>query len=461
VPSPFTVIERRVRLPVPAEEAFAWHARPGAFERLAPPWERVEILERQGGIEDGARTVLRMRTGPLSTRWVAVHRDHIAGRQFADQQLEGPFSSWRHLHRFDPEGPDASTATDRIEYSPPFGALGAAAEAWVARPRIERMLRYRHQLLPADLAAHARFRERPRLHVAITGASGLLGSALGPFLTTGGHRVTPLVRGRAREGTIAWDPQTGTIDAEGLAGVDAVVHLAGESIATRWTESRKRRIRESRLRGTRLIAETLAKLPHPPRVLISASGVGVYGSRGDEVLSESSSTLDAPPDFFVELAREWEAATEPARAAGIRVVLLRLGVILTPAGGALQQMLLPFRLGVGGPLGSGRQWLSWIACDDAVGAVHHTLMTEGLAGPINLTAPEPVRSREFAATLGRVLGRPAVLPAPALGLRLLFGEMADVALLASQRVLPAKLVDSGYRFRFPALEPALRHVLGR
>jgi uncharacterized protein (TIGR01777 family) len=240
-----------------------------------------------------------------------------------------------------------------------------------------------------------------------------------------------------------------------------VVHLAGESIAARWTRSSKRRIRESRLKGTRLVAETLAKLPRPPRVLISASGVGVYGSRGDEVLTEASSTLDAPPDFFVELAREWEAATEPARAAGIRVVLLRLGVILTPAGGALRQMLLPFRLGVGGPLGSGRQWLSWIACDDAVGAVHHALMSEGLAGPVNLAAPEPVRSREFAATLGRVLGRPAVLPAPALGLRLLFGEMADVALLASQRVLPATLVDSGYRFRLPALEPALRHVLGR
>jgi uncharacterized protein len=461
VPSPFTVIERRVRLPVSAEEAFAWHARPGAFERLAPPWERVEILERRGGVEDGARTVLRMRTGPVATRWVAVHRDHVAGRQFADEQVEGPFSYWRHLHRFDPEGAEASTATDRIEYAPPFGTLGAAADAWVARPRIERMLEYRHRLLPADLAAHARFRDRPRLHVAISGASGLLGSALGPFLTTGGHRVTPMMRGRAREGAIAWDPESGTVDAGQLDGVDAMVHLAGETIAGRWTESRKRRIRESRVQGTRLIAETLAKLPRKPQVLICASGVGAYGNRGDEVLTEASSTLDAPPDFFVELARDWEAATEPARAAGIRVVMLRLGLVLTPAGGALRQMLPPFRLGLGGPLGSGRQWLSWIAGDDAVGALHHALMTEGLAGPVNLAAPEPVRSREFAATLGRVLGRPAVLPVPAVGLRILFGEMADVALLASLRAIPAKLVDAGYEFRFPALEGALRHMLGR
>ena len=461
MPSPFTVVERRTRLPVSAEEAYAWHARPGAFERLTPPWERVEVVERPGGIEDGARAVLRLRAGPLGTRWVAVHRDNVPGRQFADEQVEGPFSYWRHLHRFEPEGEGASTAIDRIEYAPPFGTLGAAAEAWVARPRVERMLAYRHRVLPADLAAHARFRDRPRLHVAITGASGLLGSALGPFLTTGGHRVTPVVRGRARAGTIAWEPDAGRIDIAGLAGVDAVMHFAGESVGARWTGERKRRIRESRLKGTRLLAETLARLPRPPRVLISASGVGVYGNRGDERLTEASSTVDAPPDFFVELGREWEAATEPARAAGIRVVLVRMGVVLTPAGGALQRMLLPFRLGVGGPLGSGQQWLSWIASDDAIGALHHTLMTETLAGPVNLTAPEPVRGREFASTLGRVLHRPAVLPVPAAGLRFLFGEMADVALLASQRVLPAKLADTGYGFRFPALEGALRHLLGR
>lgn len=461
MPSPFTVVERRSRLPVSAEDALAWHARPGAFARLTPPWERAEVVERSGGIEDGARTVLRLRAGPVSTRWVAVHRDYVAGRQFADEQVEGPFASWRHLHRFDPDGPDASVATDRIEYSPPFGVLGAAAETWVARPRVERMLAYRHRLLPADLAAHRQFRERPRLHVAITGASGLLGSTLGPFLTTGGHRVTPMVRGAAGDRGIPWDPEGGRLDPGRLAGVDAVIHLAGATIATRWTEARKRRIRDSRLKGTRLLAETLARLPRPPQVLISASGVGIYGNRGDEILTEASPIPEAAGDFFVELAREWEAATEPARAAGIRVVMLRLGVILTPAGGALQRMLLPFRLGVGGPLGTGRQWLSWIAMDDAVGAVHQALMSEALVGPLNLTAPEPVRWREFAHTLGRVLHRPALFPVPAPALRLLFGEMADVALLASQQALPARLLEAGYAFRYPTLEGALRHVLGR
>ncbi len=461
--SPFRIVERRVRLPVGAEEAFAWHARPGALERLSPPWERFEVLERRGGIEDGARVVARVGLGPARFRWVAVHRDHIPGRQFVDEQVEGPFSSWVHLHRFDPEGPDACVATDRIEYTPPFGTLGAAADMWVVHGRLERMLGYRHRLLPHDLDAHAEFRARPRLRVAITGASGLLGSTLAPFLTTGGHAVVPVVRRRAGadEGeAITWDPAAGRLDGERLRGVDAVVHLAGENIGTRWTEQRKRRIRDSRLGPTRLLAETLARMASPPRVLVSASGIAAYGNRGDEPLPET-----APPpasrDFLTELAVEWESATEPARAAGIRVVLLRFGVVLTPRGGALQRMLLPFRLGGGGPLGSGRQWMSWVAVDDAVGAVHHALMSEALSGPVNVTAPEPVRSREFASTLGRVLGRPAILPVPAAGLRLLFGEMADAALLASQRAIPQRLLEAGYRFRYPMLEGALRHVLGR
>jgi uncharacterized protein (TIGR01777 family) len=461
MPSPFHTIERRSRLPVPADEAFAWHERPGALERLLPPWERVQVLERDDGVRDGARTVLRVRTGPVSTRWVAVHRDYVPGRQFVDEQVDGPMASWRHLHAFEPDGPSASVVTDRVEYSAPFGVLGAAADLWVARSRIARMLDYRHRVLPADLATHARFRERPRLHVAITGATGLLGSTLTHFLTTGGHRVTPVTRDARARGAIHWDPAAGLLDPDRLAGVDAVVHFAGETVGVRWTEARKRRIRESRLQSTRLLAETIARMPRPPRVLVSASGVGAYGNRGEEILTESSSTLDAPSDFFVELAREWEAATEPARAAGVRVVTTRLGVVLTPAGGALRQMLPAYRIGAGGPLGAGDQWMSWVAMDDALGALHHALMNDALSGPVNVTGPEPVRSRDFARTLGRVLRRPALVPVPASGLRLLFGEMADVALLSSQRVLPSRLLETGYAFRYPALEGALRHVLGR
>jgi uncharacterized protein (TIGR01777 family) len=332
---------------------------------------------------------------------------------------------------------------------------------WLARPRAERMLAYRHATLGDDLAAHARHRHQPSMHVAVTGASGLLGSALVPFLTTGGHRVTPVTRGSRPRDAIRWEPRSGAIDASAFEGLDAVVHLAGENVGARWSDARKRRIRESRISGTRLLAETLAGLKRPPRVLVSASAIGVYGDRGDEVLAEDATPVGPSSDFFVELGREWEAATEPARAAGIRVVIPRFGIILTPAGGALGRMLPPFRFGLGGPLGGGTQWVSWISVDDAVGVVHHALFRDELSGPVNAVAPEPVTSRAFAASLGRVLRRPAILPAQAPALKLLFGEMADTALLGSQRVSASRLLGTGYPFRHPGLETALRHVLGR
>ncbi|MDQ3427753.1 MAG: TIGR01777 family oxidoreductase [Gemmatimonadota bacterium] len=460
MPSPSTTIERSVLLPASVEDAFAWHERPGALERLWPPWERLEVLEQSGGIRDGGRAVFRVRAGPASFRWVARHRDYLPSRQFTDEQLEGPFSQWTHLHRFEPAGARACRLTDRVEYRAPFGILGRAAAPWLVRPRLERMFDYRHALLGEDLAAHAGFPDA-RLHVAVTGASGLLGSSLVPFLSTGGHRVTRLVRGAPREGELRWDPAGGQVDAAELEGVDAVVHLAGENVGARWTRERKRRIRESRADGTRVLAETLARMRRPPRVLVSASAIGVYGDRGSEILTEMSPPPGASSDFLVAVGTEWEAATEPARAAGIRVVLLRFGIILTPAGGALGRMLPAFRLGGGGPLGSGDQWMSWIAIDDAAGAVHHALLSDSLEGPVNATAPEPVTNREFAATLGRVLGRPALVPVPGAALRLAFGEMADVALLGSQRVIPRRLVEAGYRHRHPALEGALRFLLGR
>ncbi len=456
------VIERGVTVPVSAEEAFAWHDRAGALERLIPPWERVEILERSGGIADGARVAVRVHQGPLSLRWVARHRDYRPGRRFVDEQAEGPFARWVHTHSFDPEGPESCRVTDRIELTPPGGQAGRLAGPLLRR-RVERMLAYRHEVLAADLAEHARYRDRPRLVIAVTGAGGLLGRALVPFLTTGGHRVITITRRSGGADQIGWDPVAGRIDGDRLDGIDAVIHLAGEPIGVRWTPERKRRIRESRVNGTRLLAETLARLPRPPRVLVSASGIGIYGNRGDTVLTEASPSpsLDAAPDFLVEVAREWEAAADAAAVAEIRVVATRFGMILSPAGGALERMLPPFRFGAGGPLGSGRQWVSWAAIDDVVGAVHHALMTNALAGPINVCAPEPVTGRGLAETLGRVLGRPAVLPAPAPALRLLFGEMADTALLGSQRAVPARLLESGYRFRYPTLEPALRFLLGR
>ena len=459
--TPFAVIERSTRIPFAAETVYAWHSRPGALERLTPPWEQIEILERAGGIENGSRTVLRVAIPPLAIRWTAIHRDNVPDRQFVDEQTEGPFAHWVHTHRFTPDGPHSSTLTDRIELTFPFGAVGTAAGLPLVRRRIDRFLAYRHALLPLDLAAHARFASAPRMRVAITGAGGLIGRALMAFLSTGGHRVLRLVRGVPQADEASWDPSKGRLDPSALAGCDAVVHLAGENVAGgRWTRARRDRIRESRRRGTRLIAAAVASLDPRPRVFVSASAIGIYGSRGGEELRESSPT--APSGMFLaDVCREWEAATEPAQNAGIRVALPRFGVVLSPAGGALKKMLPFFRSGIGGPVGSGHQWMSWISIDDVIGAIHHALFSEMLDGPINVVGPQPVTNGEFAHTLGHVLGRPSLLPVPALVLRLLYGEMADETVLSSARVLPEKLHATGYEFRHPTLESALRFQLGR
>ena len=321
------------------------------------------------------------------------------------------------------------------------------------------MFNYRHETTCKDLAAHAQYAEKITMHVAVTGTSGLVGSELIPLLTTGGHDVTRLVRGEAGEGEVNWDSAAETFDASTLDGVDAVVHLAGENIAGgRWTAAMKQRIRDSRVEGTRVLCEGLAQMKSPPKVLVVASAIGFYGNRGDEVLDESSS---AGEGFLSEVCEEWEAATQPAKDAGIRVVNLRIGVVLSPKGGALAKMLTPFKLGGGGVIGNGRQYWSWISIDDVAGAIHHALMTDSLSGPVNAVAPDPPTNREFTKTLGRVLRRPTILPMPAFAVKLALGEMANDLLLASTRVEPTKLIESGYKFRQPTLEKSLRHVLGK
>jgi uncharacterized protein (TIGR01777 family) len=293
--------------------------------------------------------------------------------------------------------------------------------------------------------------------VAVTGASGLVGSALVRLLTGGGHTVHRMVRSRPTAPTdILWDPARGQLDAASLEGVDAVVHLAGESIATRWTAQHKAMIRSSRVEGTRLLATTLASLRAKPKVLVSASATGIYGDRGNEVLDESSTP---GADFLATVGREWEQAAEPARDAGIRVVYARFGVILSPKGGALAKMLPPFQLGAGGKIGSGRQWMSWIALDDVVGAIRFAIFTDFLTGPVNTVAPQPVTNEEFARTLGQVLHRPSFATVPEFVVKLMFGEMGRATILASQRVLPRRLKSAGFTFRHPELGEALRHEI--
>lgn len=295
------------------------------------------------------------------------------------------------------------------------------------------------------------------MKVLVTGSHGLIASALIPRLQGDGHTVTRLVRQSPGPGELQWDPEGGTIDRGGVEGHDAVVHLAGVGIGDhRWTAEHKRAVLDSRVKGTRLLSETIAGLEQKP-VLVSGSAVGYYGNRGDEQLTEASAPGD---DFLAEICTQWEAATAAADAAGIRVVHLRTGIVLSKGGGAIKQMLTPFKLGVGGKLGSGRQWFSWIHIDDEVGAILHALTHDDVRGPLNAVAPNPVTNADFTKALGRALHRPTVVPVPSFGLRLLFGrEMADTMLLSGQRVLPTVLQQSGYQFVQPDLDTALASVV--
>jgi len=295
--------------------------------------------------------------------------------------------------------------------------------------------------------------------VAISGVRGLIGSALGASLLSDGHRVLRLERGGITDAdVIGWDPEAGRIDAPALEGVDAVVHLAGEGIGERkWTAEQKQRIRDSRVRGTAVLAAAVASREEKPRVFVSASAIGYYGNRGDELLTEDSAPGD---DFLSDLCAAWESETQPAADAGVRTVNIRTGIVLARQGGALQRMLLPFRLGLGGKQGSGKQWMSWITLADEVAAIRAAINDERFRGPINLTAPNPVTNEEFAHTLAQVLHRTAVLPTPLLPLKLRYGsELVETLLLVSQRVLPTRLEANGFSFRNPVLEPALTAIL--
>ena len=299
------------------------------------------------------------------------------------------------------------------------------------------------------------------MHIAITGSTGLVGTAVVARVKADGHSVVRLVRSRTdAEDTARWDPSSGEVDLGTLGDVDAVIHLAGENVAGgRWTAARKRRIHESRGPATARLCRTLAAMPRPPKILISASATGIYGSRGDEELDEDS-PVDTQGDFLAQVAREWEEGTAPLEAAGTRVVKLRIGIVLARHGGALAKMLLPFRLGLGGRLGDGKHWMSWISLHDLARVVAHALEDDEMSGPVLAVAPKPVTNADYTRALGACLGRPTIFPVPRLGLRLMFGEFAEV-LLSSQRARPSSLLAAGFTFEHAELQAALRHALDR
>lgn len=464
------LIEFRSLLPASADDAFAWHERPGAFERLNPPWDPARVLRRVGGIRPWGELVLSVKAlGPIRVRWVASHRDYREGRLFRDVQTRGPFAAFDHQHIFEPVHAGACVMHEHIEVAAPGGAIGDRFLGGSIERTLARVFAFRHRTLRGDLGAHAETPPGVARDVAVTGASGMVGRALCAFLSTGGWQVERLVRaGRAARPDAdldqwparQWDPASGAV-AWGDRPPGAVVHLAGAGVADRrWTRAYRALIRSSRVDATRALCEGLAGLPaaRRPEVLVCASAIGFYDKTlGDRALDESSPSGDG---FLAEVCRAWEDSTTPAREAGIRVVNLRLGVVLSPAGGALRALLPLARAGLLGPMGTGRQWMSWIGLDDALRAILRALWDARLRGPVNAVAPEPVRQAECARALGRALGRPAVVPAPAWALRAALGEFADAELLAGCRVVPGVLANVGHRFRQRHLDDALRHMLG-
>ena len=432
------------------DEVFSWHTRPGAITRLAPPWQPVTVVRDAGSLRDG-RAILGL---PGGLRWVAVHQPdaYDPPNSFADSLTSLPLP-WRHTHQFSPAGETATLVTDVVETPLPARMLRS-------------MFVYRHRQLAADLAALARARAiRPDpdpLTVAVTGSSGLIGTALTALLTTSGHRVVPLVRGLPRAGERYWRPEDPA--AELLDGIDAVIHLAGASIGGRFTAEHKDEIRASRILPTRKLAEVAAASAASRsgrlRAFVTASAIGVYGpDRGEEVLTEASPRGEG---FLADVVADWEDAAVPAAAAGLRTVQVRTGIVQTPRGGMLRLLSPLFAAGLGGRLGTGKQWLAWIALDDLLDIYLRAVLDPGLSGPVNAVAPEPVRNTDYTRTLAAVLRRPAVLPVPGFGPRLLLGgEGAREIAQASQYVRPERLVQAGHQFRQPELEGALRHLFGR
>lgn len=474
---------RRSVIDAPASAVWDFHARPGAFARLCPPWQSLRVESAQGTLAD-TNAVIVLRKGPLKLRWHARHdpAGFIDGAQFVDDQVKGPFARWRHVHRVEPlDGPDAPAPSpggahtprcaldDRIDYALPLGAIGRLLGGGAVRRDLEAMFRFRHRRTACDVRAHALWADRPRLRVAVTGSTGLIGGELVPYLLNAGHSIDRLVRAGTPRGPaglptrrIPWEPEAALLDATPLDGCDAVVHLAGANIAARrWSAEYKRQILDTRVRSTALLARALARLKRPPRVLVVASGASAYQPWTDGgPTRECDESAPLGDGFLASVVRQWEAASEPAAAAGVRVVLLRIGVVLSARGGALPKLAAPARLLLGGRIGSGRQPVPFIAMDDLLGVIERAIHDERLSGPVNAVAPAPATNDELTRAVARAVGRPRLAGAPGWAVRLIAGELAG-ELLSGCRAVPRRLLEVGHRFEFDRVDDAVAFQMGR
>ena len=455
------IFEKSTPLPASAAAVFAYHATPGAFSRLSPPFERGTIVVPLPALVDGAVAEFDVGVGPAKLRWVALHSEVKDGSDggvagFVDTMQRGPFSSWRHEHIFQPVDDDNSILIDRITWTSLPGA------GLVVPARLERMFGYRHAVTRDDLQLQRDLGHPARRVVGVTGASGLIGSELVALLQVLGHEVRRFVRvetgATAKPGEIAWTPATGAVDVDAAAGLDAVVHLAGENIADgRLTDEKLARLRSQRVDQTQLLLQTLSTMKTPPTVVVGASAVGYYGDRGDEVLTDDSAAGDG---YLAAFCVDWQNAvlhTPPSPP--WRAVSARVGIVLSSEGGALGKVLPLFQMGMGGPLGDGKNWMPAIGVDDMAGVIVRALFDDRLTDVVNAVGPTPLKNADYTRALGKVLHRPALLPVPRFALQIAVGKLAD-DVLASCRAHPQRLTEIGHRFRHKDVEHALRHLLG-
>lgn len=433
---------------VPCDFAFAWHMRPGALKRLLPPWSKVDFLFPPPIPSDKAQVGLKVHQGPFFFKWILEHKQIKQG--FSDKQIKGPFSSYLHIHKFIPIDSQSCILSDEIAFST-FSFLEKNIQKKLAT-----LLHWRQGIIKEDLQLLYKY-QSPPLKILLSGASGFIGSLLKVFLQLAGHNVIRLVRHKQEMDfdAIYWDPISGQFSEQDLENFDAVFHLAGAPIAHRWTNSYRRKLFISRCRDSRLLSQALSRLRSPPKTIISASAIGFYGDRREE-LTEASSPGKG---FLASLCQEWESAWEAMEKRGSRIVYARFGIVLGAKGGMLHQILPLYRLGLGGRIGDGNQYLSWIGIDDAVSALYHLLLTEEVGGAVNIVAPYPIKQKDFSAILAKKLHRMQLCHLSSRLVSLIFGDMGKEMLLSSTRSYPQKLLESGYSFRYPRMQEALDWVM--
>lgn len=454
---------------------FRYHQSPGAIDRLIPPWENVTVIESGDSLVPGSRVRIANRQFGVRQIWNAEHLELVEGSLFVDQLTNGPFRKWVHRHEFTDVGSYGSQLSDRIEFELPFAPASNLALPWV-RTQLDSMFRFRHRVTSDDIKfgeSLSKIREQSsaRLRIGVTGSTGLIGRRVCELASVLGYDVVRIVRPESAMGGSRFPTGVKVSRLRGgtsedrcrLEGLDAVIHLGGYGIADRrWSTEVKRRILDSRVAGTRQLIEGLGRLDFPPKALVSASGVGIFGDRGDQICDEMT---PAGIGFLSDVAKEWESAamsygSSTSGTKARRVAIARMGVVLHPRFGALSKLLFPFRMGLGGRIGNGKQYWPWVHIDDAASILLHLAAQSACEGPYHVASPEVPTNRDFAKTLAKVLSRPASLPTPAFAMRLLLGEMAGPLLLASTRVTTSRLTTSGYGFRFASLEEALRNLLG-